>query len=356
MGNDIHFFLAANSGGGFASLYDQLLDHAFDDLAIIKGGPGCGKSSLMRAVAAAAEAQGREAVYVRCSGDPDSLDAVILPELNTALVDGTSPHVLEPRYTAVHERYLDLSPFYDLAGVKTERGEIVRESKAYRAAYAESYQILRAVDAVEAERRSILRAAVDREKLCRRAEGIISRELAGKRKGGGSTAQIFLGGYTCKGEIICFDTVGSMCGRVYELVDSAGLGTQMLESICASAVAVGERVLVGKNPLRPHEVEHLLIPGRQLAFVTVSDKRPYIGESYRRVRLDAIAESTLSRSEKAHLRFIRRIRRSLEEEAVATLKKAKEAHDRLEQLYHPYVDFAAVTKLAEYETARILSR
>ena len=27
-----------------------------------------------------------------CSGDPDSLDAVVFPALNTAIVDGTAPH------------------------------------------------------------------------------------------------------------------------------------------------------------------------------------------------------------------------------------------------------------------------
>ena len=61
----------------------------------------------------------------------------------------------------------------------------------------------------------------------------------------------------------------------------------------------------------------------------------------------------LTRAEKAHLRFIRRVRRALEEEAVASLKRAKRGHDALEALYRPCVDFDAVDALCDAEIARI---
>lgn len=92
MNDSVHIFLGANSGAGFFSLYDQLLHGRLDDLLIIKGGPGCGKSSFMRTVAKALTAAGREAIYVNCSGDPDSLDGALFPESRVGLVDGTAPH------------------------------------------------------------------------------------------------------------------------------------------------------------------------------------------------------------------------------------------------------------------------
>ena len=61
----------------------------------------------------------------------------------------------------------------------------------------------------------------------------------------------------------------------------------------------------------------------------------------------------LTRAEKAHLRFIRRVRRALEEEAVASLKRAKRGHDALEALYRPCVDFDVVGALCDAEIARI---
>ena len=43
------FYLGANSPSGFHSLYDQLIDpEEAQRIYILKGGPGCGKSSLMR--------------------------------------------------------------------------------------------------------------------------------------------------------------------------------------------------------------------------------------------------------------------------------------------------------------------
>ena len=96
MNESVRIFLGANSGGGFVSLYDQLLGQRFDDLLIIKGGPGCGKSSFMREVAKKLTEDGNKAIYVNCSGDPDSLDAVLFPELRVGLVDGTAPHESVP--------------------------------------------------------------------------------------------------------------------------------------------------------------------------------------------------------------------------------------------------------------------
>ena len=92
----VYFFLGANSGEGFYSLYDQMLNGRFDDLLILKGGPGCGKSTFMRRMGEAMERAGERVVYINCSGDPDSLDGAIFLDRNTAVVDGTSPHGMAP--------------------------------------------------------------------------------------------------------------------------------------------------------------------------------------------------------------------------------------------------------------------
>ena len=73
-------FLGANTPEGFISLFDELYDPAEDWRAyIIKGGPGTGKSRLMRRVADELEQAGYTAQRVLCSSDPDSLDGVIFP-------------------------------------------------------------------------------------------------------------------------------------------------------------------------------------------------------------------------------------------------------------------------------------
>lgn len=94
---NLSYFLGANSYEGFYSLYDGFVySEAVDRLYIIKGGAGCGKSSFMKKIAAAAESTGLSVERVICSGDPDSLDGIFIPTLKLAYVDGTAPHAAVP--------------------------------------------------------------------------------------------------------------------------------------------------------------------------------------------------------------------------------------------------------------------
>ncbi|MDE7243173.1 MAG: hypothetical protein K2O18_04235 [Oscillospiraceae bacterium] len=89
-----HFFLGANSGQGFQNLFQTFCEpEKHHDLLVLKGGPGVGKSTMMRKIGEAMEARGEEVEYLHCSGDPKSLDGVHIPRIKTAVVDGTSPHV-----------------------------------------------------------------------------------------------------------------------------------------------------------------------------------------------------------------------------------------------------------------------
>lgn len=92
-----NFFAGANSGEGFQSLFHRLVDlEDTYDFMILKGGPGVGKNTFMREIGRAMEAAGTPVEYLWCSGDPDSLDGVVLPELRCAVADGTRPHGTVP--------------------------------------------------------------------------------------------------------------------------------------------------------------------------------------------------------------------------------------------------------------------
>ena len=140
----IQYFLGANSPQGFYSLYDQLLPpETANAIYILKGGPGCGKSTLMRQVAAQAAQAGETAEYILCSGDPDSLDGVVLPRLKAALVDGTAPHVIEPKYPGVVEQYVNLGVCYDREGLQAVREELQGCSEEFQRAMAQAWTLLR---------------------------------------------------------------------------------------------------------------------------------------------------------------------------------------------------------------------
>lgn len=147
-----HFFAGANSGNGFQNLFSEMVDlEDTYDFMILKGGPGVGKNTFMREIGKTMERAGTPVEYLWCSGDPDSLDGVVMPELRCAVADGTSPHVLEPKYPAAVDRYVDLGRFYDLAAAKASAGEVKARTHQYQSAYVRAYRCLRAARQLELE-------------------------------------------------------------------------------------------------------------------------------------------------------------------------------------------------------------
>ena len=348
-----NFFVGANSGEGFQNLFGQLADpERMHDFIILKGGPGVGKNTFMRCIGKSMEEAGLAVEYLWCSGDPDSLDGVVIPELRCAVADGTAPHVLEPQYPAAVDRYVNLGQFYDIAAAKAAAGEVKGCTHAYKAAYVRAYHSLKAARQVELDAVHTVRSTFDAARAQRRVEGILSREL--RRSGGeeGSTVHRFLGSITHKGYIWRFDSVDVLCPKVYELQDSFGLGAELLQRIHDTAAEKGWNTIACAAPEEPERIEHLLIPSLGLAFVTGREGMEYGKKPYRRIRLDAMADTGAN---KGRVHFQQRMAALLRQEAVAALKEAKASHDALEAVYNPYVDFEGVHTLAALEAGRLLS-
>ena len=347
-----NFFVGANSGEGFQNLFPELvnLEDTYD-LMVLKGGPGVGKNTFMRELGRSMEQAGTAVEYLWCSGDPDSLDGVVLPEIRCAVVDGTSPHVVEPRYPAAVDRYVDLGRFYDLTAAKEAVSEVKEHTRAYKAAYVRSYHSLKAARQVELDAVTAVGKTFDRERADRRVSGIIARELRGKGNQAGKTTRRFLGSITHRGYIWRFDSVDALCPKVYEFADSWELAGPALSQLHDTAVKNGWDTIACLAPEEPSRIEHLLIPALGLAFVTSRPGMDYGKKPYRRIRLDAMTEPV----GKARLRFQTRMAALLREEGVAALKEAKASHDALEAVYNPYVDFDGVRALAALEAGRMLS-
>jgi len=343
------YFLGANSPRGFYSLYPELIDpRRARAIYLLKGGPGCGKSTLMKRVSAAAREAGLAVERILCSGDPDSLDAVLLPELGVAVADATAPHVMEPKFPGVVERYVDLGTCYDTAALRPLREKIMDCMTDYPACYQRAYRCLGAAGELREDVRASLLTPELRQKLSRRAHGILGRELKPRHTGEkGRVKQRFLSAVTHKGPLLLSDTVQCQCSRVFVLEDDYGLGHDLLVELLTGAVERGYDAVACPNPMAPERLLHLLLPGQELAFVTSSAALPYPGPAHRRIRLDSAADTALVRCSRPRLRFALKISAALEDEAVVSLAQAKEMHDELEGLYNPHVDFDRVNEIAD---------
>lgn len=345
-----NFFLGANSGDGFQNLFPQLTeDQSLRDLIILKGGPGVGKSTFMKQIGKAMEDAGTPVEYLWCSGDPDSLDGIFMPELRCAVADGTAPHVLEPPYPAAVQRDVDLGRFYDLTAAKESREEIIRLTEENHRAYARAYHSLKAARQVELDTESAAQQTFDRRRAERRMHGILARELREKGREQGHMQKRFLGSVTHQGYIWRFDSVEALCPKVYVFADSYGLAGEIFQRLADTASEKGWNTIVCPCPENPKRVEHLLIPGLGLAFVTSRPGMTYSGKVCRRIRIDAMTHL----ENRARLRFETRMTAMLRKDGIEALQDAKQYHDALEAVYNPYVDFDGVRGQAALEISRL---
>jgi len=349
---EANYFLGANSPEGFASLYEGFSGWPMDRLFILKGGPGCGKSTFMRRIARAAHVAGCSAELVTCSGDPGSLDAVYLPEPRVGFVDGTSPHVVEPRLPGAVESYVNLGAFYDADALSERRETIARLTDAYKAEYARAYALIAGAEAV----RRTAPAPVtpeDSARALRRAQGIAARELGRTAQKGGPARRVFLSALTCRGPVVFWDTVSALAGRVYVLENEFGLAPAAAELIASCAERKGYETIRCQDPAAPEKTLHVILPELSLAVVSEAKDAPYPGEVFRRLRLDAIPDRARVAAVRRDARAAAKLGAALDSAAVGALADAKALHDELEAVYNPHVDFDGVLSLADSYAARV---
>ena len=345
--NTYRDFLGANSANGFFSLYDYLIDlETANEVYIIKSGPGSGKSSFMRRVTKPLSDAGLLTEHICCSSDPDSLDGVVFPELGLAFVDGTSPHVVEPVYPNITDRYLDLNRFCRPEMLSSCSNEIKNTFKTYKAFYSSVYGNIKASKLIEDDVIFSVNSPSALARTAKRADGIIKREIKNTGNESHETKR-FLSALSPKGYITDFSITEVLCDRVYEIVDNFGLGNYFLHRIYAAARQRGAYVICCFSPMSPDRLEHLIFPELRIAFITTNKQRKYTKKPYRRIKLDEYIEKDILDRKKQKLKFMQKTASALIDEAILGLKEAKSLHDQLEKLYNPSIDFESLYEYAE---------
>ena len=309
---DTVFFLAANSGRGFYSLYDGFPERRGVFLSIIKGGPGTGKSGFMRRISAAAKQSGLDTEEIICSGDPDSLDALYIPALGRAWMDGTAPHVREPKVFAADAGYEDLGRFCASPLGKNDASLAREINRDYKAVYAQAYSLLAAAAQTADCSHEVPLSCAGAEKISELIGGAEEPDFIKRR---------FLSAVSCKGRVRLAGTLRELCTRTVMLSDEG------LEHAARTAEEAGLSAIVCPQPLRPNRLDAVLLPGRALAFVSRAWER----------------ESTESIEAEAEENEFSALRDALLDHACALLAKAKGMHDELEHVYRPYMDFPSLT-------------
>ena len=341
------FFLGANSGSGFYSFYDELINlQNANAVYILKGGPGSGKSSLMRTLVSKADELNTPYELIFCSSDPNSLDGVVFPTLKVAVVDGTSPHIVEPNFPIAVERYINLGEFADAERIHERTSDIIEAKNTYSDYFTHIYRMTACAEKLDDEIFDKALGAIGSAYLRKKASGIISREIKGSGDGA-SCKRRFCEAISPQGYISLLSEKSATTSHTYILEDSHGIGHFLLSPIKEAALSANFACIAAYSPLKPTQILHLYIPELSLCFITSSRDIPLSCDYYRKLRLDAAVDRTLPSRERTELRRLRKLRRSFIDEACNILKDAKLVHDKLEDIYNPYISFNGIYHTAE---------
>ena len=321
----MHYFAGGNTAQGFFSCFEDMVqEKQRKRMFYIKGGPGVGKSSLMKKIGLAAEKAGWEVEYFHCSSDPESLDGVAFPEKGVALMDGTSPHVYDPAVPGARDTLVSLGDYLDekqlrpaLEDVRRIQGEISRR-------FGRCYQYLAAAE-------KILAAAPQGTENQEKARNLAAEWIeALPLRGGIGRRRSFLGrAFTPKGLV----EVTMFPANTRHFLVECPFGAWADDLMSRLDQAMGDRGLdriALLDPLSPGHMEKLWLPAHGLVFGCVAkDASPSAVKAERLFDLSPGEEYSFDRNAYELL-----CQRALEQ-----LVQAKSLHDELEAPYIRSMDF-----------------
>ena len=331
------FFAAANTEHGFRSLFDEIFTpEKFRRIYILKGGPGTGKSTLMKRIAELARSRGFEAEYICCSSDPDSLDGVIIAALAVAILDGTAPHITDPIYPGAVERIVDLGVAFDLHALETNRDRLIPLIRAKKEAYRSAYRFLSAAGKVEKEYDELLRSCY----LSEKAEAAVRRMTASFRRTKTSEERRRYISAICGRGYYRLQTLRAQAQKVFAVADKNGAGYLVMETLYERLHKEGFALTVCSHPVYEERKEAILLHDEGVLFLVCDDGEAALADKI--VNPMRFIDKERMSEKKRRLRLIRKCETAILDGAVSCFAEAGALHGKAEAIYGLCVDFSEV--------------
>ncbi len=328
-----NYFLAANSCEGFLSYFGSSYN-PYDGWRcyIIKGGPGTGKSSFMKKVAAYSKGKGEECILCPCSSDPQSLDAVIIPNKKTVILDGTAPHVIDPRYPAACEEILNFGQFWSSEELDNI-SKVIDITDQNKSLHRSVQKYLYAMGQIMLDSYKLALSCTKKAEVTAFSDKLIKKHIP-KKSGTPYEWVRFIEGITPEGIVTFPETVANECENIIVISDRyRACSNIIMNEVRNYCLINGYEIITLKNPFLPSVIiDHILIPELNLAFVTETGEL-YFNTNSRRIHSRRFTSNKLLHNNISRLKLNKKIIQSLLSTATDTLKEAKAAHDKLENYY-----------------------
>lgn len=362
--NSKHVFPGSNTPSGFYSYYDNIIsqDNA-NKIFIIKGGPGTGKSSLMRRIANHFSERKIEIEYHHCSADPNSLDAIVIVPARVAIIDGTFPHAIDPQTPGAIDEIINFSPFWNEKEIRSNKQMIIQTNKKRKSLFAKSYYYLGAAKQVYDAYAKAQATTLNHDAFHKMEQSILSsifdqHQSVQTRPDGqlGHSRHLFGSAITPDGFVDHLHTIIGKTKHIYTIKDAPGASAHnLMDLVRTKSLKLGLDIECFHSPICPEAIEDIVIPALDLA-VTVSNdyhKAKIVPTHVYDLRGCFIA-SLLAELED-ELTCDRELIASLFHRGIATLGQAKDQHNILESYYIPHVRFDDMNPIIESVIAQIES-
>ena len=330
--SEMYLFPGGNTPRRFVNHFDDILPfERARRVYFIKGGSGVGKSTFMRAVGQHCAQAGYKVEYFNCSSDPQSLDGVAIPALGAAMMDGTAPHVMDPRLPGARDFMINLGDYLDegrlselrpwLSDVMQRRTQCFERAYAYLGAAGQIYA--RAGRETMDSRKP--RAALVRE--VQSALGLMPEQPPATSTG--RLRHLFADAFTPEGR---FTTLGTLPVRRSICLKLAwgGSASDVLNELADMFTGAGQDAIILLNPMRPDDSLHLYVPAREMLISSFDGLFEY------NVDVEAVidARASITAPEFARAECLNMIDR-----ATKCLSDARTLHADVEHVYSAAMDF-----------------
>ncbi len=346
-----HYYAGGNTAKGFYSLYDSVLD-GMERLYILKGGPGTGKSSLMKAIGERFEEKGVDADYLHCASDNQSVDGILFPEYGIGIVDGTAPHIIEPKAPGVIEEYVNLGVAWDSTQLRQHKDEVFILNREITSFFQKAYQTfaesLRAHDEIEEIYISNMNFTKANELTSELISLFFKEEVLSKSS---TVKHRFLGAATPDGAVDYIQNLTEDVDKRYFIKGRAGSGkSTMLKKIANAGEEKGYDVEVYHCGFDPNSLDMLIFREKGIAIFDSTAPHEYFPDRDSDEIIDMYAACIAQDTDEKYAVDIERTTKAYKDkmnEAISFLKEAKCLRGQLESIYIKAMDFSKVNEMRE---------
>ena len=221
------FFLGATTPAGFKGYFEPLRREPGMQMVLIKSGPGCGKSTLMKQLARRAIQQGEPVECIHCASDPDSFDGVIFVRQRRAIVDATAPHTIEPDAPGADEVVLSLYHTIQADALRPHAEEVKALFARNAALRARAARYVASAGSLLLDSRRAEACSANFEKVRRYVKRLCTRLLPRTENTAREELRL-LSAVTPKGEVFYQHTAQALADRFIVFRDEYGAVSRLL--------------------------------------------------------------------------------------------------------------------------------